>query len=1105
MSDIRAWLEGLELGDYAEAFEANEIAPAHLPDLTHDVLKELGVAAIGHRMTILKAATETNSEKPPATLPSPREAERRQITVMFCDLVGSTALSEQLDPEDLRTLMQAYQQAAGAVIERYGGHVAQYLGDGLMTYFGWPQAHEDDAERAVRAGLDIVDAVKAVEAPEPLQVRVGIATGPVVVGETGAGDASIPKLAVGETPNLAARVQGLAVADQVIIAESTHRLTGTSFDNTDLGKQPLKGLVEPVRAWRIDRLAQTEDRFEAVRGLELTPFVGRDEEISLVLRRSEQARDGDGQVVVLCGEPGIGKSRILREVQARLNDDVHRVLRFQCSPYHTTAPLYPFADSLEREAHFERDDEAGKKCDKLEAYITGRGQKPSELAPLLAPVLSLDTGSRYPALNMSAQKQREETLAALRDLSLEKSDQLILIIFEDVHWIDPSSQEALDLIVAESARLPILLIVTHRPEYMPPWTTFEHFVPLTLTRLNRPQAADMVLRVTSGISLPEQVLDQIVAKTDGVPLFVEELTKTVIESGLVTRSGQNYELERPMAELAIPSTLHDSLMARLDRLAHVREVAQFGACIGREFSWELVASVSPMTDNVLNDALQQLVNSELIYVVGVPPDSSYTFKHALIQDAAYESLLKRSRCELHLNIAGTLEKRQGTEPALLAWHYTKAEMPEMAIPKWLEAGNKATAAAQYPESISHIKSGLAIVNGLKSNTEAVGHEIALQTALAYDYVVTEGYGSPRARVAFERSEALLEGAENDAAAMPVLLGLGFNHWNAGHFPLAVKYFLDLKERASRSGDELMRFAAEIEYHSLQPSIGEAVEGSQKLWEMLESYDLDKYGILAWTAGQDYMVLGSHLLALADVFLGFPDRARKVGPLAIDIATRANHPLSMSAALATPAVTAGEIGNADESIEWATKCIAYCQEQVLPFWQNWSRGALGLGLAKNGRAQDGIDEIELGMAGLEELGSPGLSLFQGRYLAEAKLIKGDVDSVLSILPEQLDAIEQSGQIWLRPMTKVLLGRAWLRYDSGEGEKASELFHQAIDDAREQDGKHIELRAATSLARLWQSQGRILEAHDLLAPVYGWFTEGFDTADLKDARALLDKLK
>ena len=1111
---VREWLEGLALGQFADAFEAEHIDLRALPELTEDDLKDMGLP-IGPRRIVLKAARVRGdglgaisriaaaSAAAPISVEQPREAERRQITVMFCDLVGSTALSERLDPEDLRSLMQAYQQTCGVVIERYAGHVAQYLGDGLMVYFGWPAAHEDDAERAVRAGLEIIEAVKKVQAPDPLQVRVGVATGAVVVGETGAGDASVPKLAVGETPNLAARVQGVAGADEIVIADSTHRLTGGAFEYADLGKQTLKGIVEPVRTWRIEGLARAQGRFEAARGLHLTSFIGREEEVGMVVRRWEQACDGEGQVVTLCGEPGIGKSRILHELQSRLADTQYQTVRYQCSPYHTNAPLHPFAEQLERMAALARDDAPEAKCDKLEAVMAASGKEVTVMMPLLAPVLSLDTGSRYPALNLSAQKQKEETLAALCELAMGSAGgQPVLITFEDVHWIDPTSQGALDLLVAATARHRVLMVVTHRPEYNLPWTGFDHIMPLTLTRLGRRQAAAMVERVTGGVPFPEEVLGLIVAKTDGVPLFVEELTKTVIESGLVARTNGAYALTGPLTDLAIPSTLHDSLMARLDRLAPVREVAQIGACIGREFPHELLASVSPMTDNALNDALQQLIASELIFAVGTPPEATYTFKHALVQDAAYKSLLRRRRRELHFAIAQNLSKMVGIEPALLASHYTKAEMPDLAVPKWLAAGQKALAALHYSESIAHANAGLSLLDGLTSPRDRAVLEISLHTCLAFNYVATRGYGSYEAEVSYSRSEELVPKIDDDRVALPVLLGIGIFHWNRTNFPLAVAYFRDLLKRAERAGDELMVYAARSEIASIQLWIGKPVEGRPLIRQVLDDYEPAKHGILTSLAGQDYAVLTAGLGSQTEVYLGYFDSAMRMVERGIAIARDIKHPFSLGMALSLASIVAIERREISAALALAGQCIQLCEEQGLPNWADFARVTEGLAVALQGRPEAGVIEIERAIDALHHLGSLQARLMLGSYWAEAMLLAGRAEAVYEKMQQHLKLIEQSGQLGFLSPTRLMMGRALLDFPDPDTEKAEAELQRCIACAREQGVKMIELRAATSLARLWQSRGRTNEARDLLAPVYGWFTEGFDTPDLKDAKTLLE---
>ncbi|HVO45454.1 MAG TPA: adenylate/guanylate cyclase domain-containing protein [Steroidobacteraceae bacterium] len=738
MNDVRAWLESLGLGEYAQAFDTNRIDADVLPHLTEQDLADLGLP-IGPRRKIL-VAIRSRAEKPTGPTQGepagslPRSAERRHITVMFCDLVGSTALSEALDAEDLRIVMRTYQQAAGAVIERYGGHVAQYLGDGLLTYFGWPAAHEDDAERAVRAALEIVSKVNALAFPTPLQVRIGIASGPVVVGEIGAGDAAASKLAVGETPNLAARIQGLAGAGELVISASTRRLVGATFELFDLGAHSLKGIAEPVQVWGVSRIAPTEGRFEAMRGARLTPFVGRDPELALLLDRWEQAKDREGQVVLLSGEPGIGKSRLTQVLRERVSDDLHTLLRYQCSPYHTSSALYPVIDQLQRLAGLDPTDRAQTKLDKMETLLHSRGDDVPAVGSLFAALLSIDAAGRYTPWQLTPQAQKEATLKALVGQVLARAEQQpVLMIFEDAHWIDPTTQEFLDLLLPAIASERVLAVITHRPEYQPPWARLAQVTSLALARLRRSQAVLMTENVSGGKLLPKEVLDQIILKTDGVPLFVEELTKTVLESGLVTEVDGVYRLAAPLPGLSIPSTLQDSLMARLDRAAPMREVAQVGACIGRQFSREVLAAVSSLDPDALDGALQELLDAELIFRTGVPPNATYTFKHALVQDAAYNSLLKLERQTIHGRIAETL--RSGVSavaesaPETLAYHYMHAALYEMAAVYWRLAAERASIRFANAEAIAHARNGLAALARTPQSAERVASELALRMSL----------------------------------------------------------------------------------------------------------------------------------------------------------------------------------------------------------------------------------------------------------------------------------------------------------------------------------------------------------------------------------------
>jgi len=758
MNDLRTWLESLGLGDYAKAFEANRIDTHILPHLTEQDLVDLGLP-IGPRRKILvaiRALSESASTPVPARALS-HGVERRQITVMFCDLVGSTTLSTTLDAEDLRRVMQAYQQAAGAVIKRYAGHVAQYLGDGVMTYFGWPTAHEDDAERAVRVGLAIVEAVSSLAMPVPLNVRVGIASGSVVIGDTGDGDASVPKLAVGETPNLAARLQALANPGEIVIAASTRRLIGATFDLLDLGAQLLKGFSEPVHAWRATGIAATAGRFEAAHGARFTPFIGRETELSLLNERWRQAKDREGQVVLLCGEPGIGKSRLTQVLREQVSAEPHLQLRYQCSPYHTNSALHPVVEHIERAAGFDSADDVPTRIGKMEALLRTARDDISTAAPIVAALLSIDTGDHYPPAHLTPQAQKAATLKALVDHVLGLSSrQPVLMIFEDAHWIDPTTQEALDLLIAAITGVPVLMVISYRPEYQPPWARLTHVTTLPLVRLPRSQCVLMAEKVSGGRPLPGEVLDHIIVKTDGVPLFVEELTKTVLESGLLAETDGAYRLVGPLHALAIPSTLQDSLMARLDRAAPMREVAQIGSCIGRQFSRDLLAAVTLLDDSALEDALRQLIDAELVFRVGGAPDAGYTFKHALVQDAAYNTLTKARRQALHGQIVQTLLSGFSwiaeSTPETFAHHYTEAANYEQAARYWRLAAERASARFANAEAIAHFRKGLATLARVPPGSERVDRELALRMGLVASLRMADRYDE--ALEELERAEAL---------------------------------------------------------------------------------------------------------------------------------------------------------------------------------------------------------------------------------------------------------------------------------------------------------------------------------------------------------------
>lgn len=758
MKSFAGWLREIGLESYESIFADNDIDFSVARELSEVDLKELGLS-LGHRKKFLSAlsaldfAPEVGTTAAPAQDAQPAPTgERRQLTVMFCDLVGSTALAERLDPEELRALLHDYRTQCGKVIARYEGHVARYVGDGILTYFGWPAAHEEDAERSIRAALDIVQAVKTVPAPEMLSVRIGIATGPVVVGEQ-AGEGDQSKLAVGSTPNLAARLQGLAEADQIVIANSTRRLIANAFELIDLGGRALKGFADAVRAWRVEAVAASEGRFEATRAADnLTPLVGREEEIALLLRRWQQAKDGEGQVMLLCGEPGIGKSRITQELQTRISAEPHTRLRFQCSPYHTQSPLYPVITQFAQGAGFARDDTVEQKLDKLEVYLRLSGTVSSTTLALFAAMLSLPV-DRYPPLQFSPQRQKEETIKALGEQMRGLAAlQTVLFLFEDAHWSDPTTLEALDLVVHLAPGLRVLVAITFWLEFQPSWTGQSHVTLLTLNRLARKQAAAMIIALTGGKpvpddglnqnvantklagakTLPAELLEQILAKTDGVPLFVEELTKSILESGELKDAGDHFDYAGSARAITIPATLRDSLMARLDRVMPVKEIAQVGAAIGREFSYELIAAVAPLEKAALDDGLERLTESGLASRRGTIPDALYTFKHALVQDAAYDSLLKSRRQQLHGKIARVLEERfpdiKNFQPELLAHHFIAAGIQdndnrERAI-RYLElAGDKAKAKYVLEQALSNYRQTIELLEGWDKTPKRMREQI----------------------------------------------------------------------------------------------------------------------------------------------------------------------------------------------------------------------------------------------------------------------------------------------------------------------------------------------------------------------------------------------
>jgi class 3 adenylate cyclase/predicted ATPase len=1112
--DVSSWLRDLGLQDYSQAFRANHIDAELLARLTAEDLIALGITSVGHRRKLLDAIAllpAPATAGPAVRMSPPIGAERRQLTVLFCDLVGSTELAARLDPEDLRGIMRAYQATCADVIGRLDGHIAKYLGDGLLAYFGWPRAHEDDVERAVRAGLDLTAAIGRLDAhPEAhLQARVGIATGIAVVGDLIGEGASREEAVVGEVPNLAARLQTLAEPGTVVISQATRRLVGGLFELADLGRHRLRGFAEPLMAWRVAGESRAEGRFEARQSARLTPLVGREEEIALLLRRWRQTRDREGQVVLLSGEPGIGKSRLVREVRNRLEGEPHVRLLCQCSPHHATSPLHPVIEQLERAAGFERDDPSEARLDKLGTLLARGTDRLDEAVALLAAMLGIPAGERHALPEMTPQRQKQRTLEVLVDqLEGLAAAQPVLLVYEDVHWIDPTTQELLGLTIERIQRLPVFLIVTFRPEFAPPWSGQPHVSLLALTRLGRRDGAAMVEEVVGAKALPDEVAAQIVAKTDGVPLFVEELTKTVLESGLLRDAGDRYELSGPLPPLAIPATLHDSLLARLDRLAPVKEVAQIGAALGREFPHALLAAVADRPDAELQTALDQLVASELVFRRGIPPEATYSFKHALVQDAAYGTLLKSRRQQLHARIAQVLEQRfpeqADAQPELLAHHCTQAGLVEQAVHCWYSAARQAMARSAMVEAAAQLTQALDLLAGLPSSADRDHKELDLQIALGAALIATKGWAAPEVETSCARARELCTGEDQIPQLLAALYGLFLHHLHLSSKHVALQIAGELLRLAERVQDV---GAQVVGHRCLATSLlfnGQLLPALTHFERTLALYDPNYRASPVYWIGPDTRIACLVFTALILLFQGYQDQALVRSREALAAAYELGHAFTTSQALYLTCWFHQVRRERRVVEERARALIVLATEHGLSAWAEHGVVLHGWAVGEGGAAETGIAELRQGLAATEAMGvqqhTPNfLGLLAGLHIQ----IKNS-DEALKLLDEALARVDRLEERCFEAELNRLKGEALLVSAPDSAAEAEVCFCQAIKVAHGQEAKLWELRAATSLARLWGDQGKRAEAHDLLAPIYTWFIEGFDTADLKDAKALLDEL-
>ena len=1109
---LAEWLGRHGLGQYAQRFAENNIDYSVLPDLTEDDLEKVGVL-LGHRKKLLRAigavrarsqTRDTSKVSLAGTEATPpaqrRDAEFRQITVMFCDLVGSTELSVKLDPEDLQKLVDAYRRECSTAIRRYGGEVARYFGDGVMAFFGWPRAHEDNALRAVHAALEIVSGVTNISGPVTLACRVGVCSGPVVVGDIGNSANSLSLDAVGETPNIAARLQILAAINTVVISESTRRLASAAFDLQDLGRQELKGVTEPVHVYRVLAAKNASSRFEAAHPGSLTPLVGRSSELSLLLDRWEKVKEGDGQAILLSGIPGVGKSRLLHELKSRIQEEPHLLLHHQCSPYHTQSAFFPVIEQIEQAAQLTAREADADKIAKLQAYLPRLTDGSIEPLLLIAKLLSITTENRKELSELTPQQIKNRTISTLVDMLLAYSMQRpTLCIFEDAHWLDPSTLELVELIISRIGHARVMLIVSCRPEFRPTWLAHANITTHSLTRLSQTEVRTMIRDVLRGGSIPQQLVDQIIEKADGVPLFIEELTSSTLSAPLRTRGTFT-------ASLRVPETLSDALMERLDRVAPSRRVAQIAAVIGREFSHNLLSAASQVDEDNMQSALSLLEQADIIYRVGVSPFVRFAFKHALLRDAIYDTLLRSKRQQIHADIAAILQRDfpqlVENQPEVLAYHYQEAGNHQLAIRCWFESGQRAVAHSANVEAIANFRKALQLLNALQETPERTKQEIDIQLALGIPLIAVQGYAAAETREAFSRARTLCLRLGNIPEYFQALFGSWGNLWMGGNNRDALGMADEFLTRSRALSDPVLLMVAHRVTGSTLLTLGDFQSSSSHFEETIRlSTGREKQQLYNL-----YMVepqAASLLLLSWDLwFLGHPDQSLSRVSEALALAQDLGQPYTVAFAHYMTSVVHLLRGDAARGLESAGKSFEISQEQRFSLYVTLSRISRGRAICDLGRLEEGRAEIELGIDEARRSGVGFMLPMMDSWLAEVHAKIGENERALAIVERALTDIgDVTGRAWEAELHRQR-AQILLAFDPSKVTEAESYLKKSIEVALGQSAKSLELRAATSLAEFWRMQGRADEARALLEPIYRWFREGAETADLRRARATLN---
>jgi len=1113
------------MGRYTQTFIEHHVDYSVLRDLNENDLINLGIA-LGHRKTLLRAIEALAvARQESGTIAAPnlaaeailtsehreperehREAERRQITVMFCDLVGSTQLSENLDPEDLQELFEAYRDVCTGAIKRYQGHVARYFGDGVMAFFGWPSAHEHDAIRAVHAALEILSAVTKIPGQVTLASRIGISSGPVVVGEIAGGGNAISvdwTDAVGETPNIAARLQTLAESNTLVISESTKRLVSAAFELQDLGLQVLKGVTKPLHVYRVLAATHAGSRFEAAHGGSLTPLVGRSTELNLLLDRWQKAKEGDGQVILLSGIPGVGKSRLIHELKSSIQNEPCHVLQFQCSPFHTQSAFFPVIEHLEQAANLTARDSDATKLAKITEYLPSSINDRAETARLIANLLSIPTSNHHELSPLTPQQIKNRTVSKLLDMVLAFATQRpTLCIFEDVHWMDPSSAEFLELTINQINRARVLFIVSHRPEFRPAWVTDANVTMHSLTRLSRNEVMGMIRGLVMGLSVPQEILEQIVEKADGIPLFIEELTSSILPAPTGGRDGEERRDQTAQPVTSVPETLHDALMERLDRVAQGRRLAQIAAVIGREFSYDLLSVALRIDENDLRRSLERLEEAEIIYRVGISPFIRFAFKHALLRDAIYNSLLRSTRRQSHANIAAILVSHfcelVENRPEILAYHYTEAGNHELAMRCWYKSGQLALAHSANVEAIAHFRKALEALSALPDTAERCKQEIEIQLALGIPLIAVRGYPAEETRDAFARARNLCLKLDSPAEYFQALYGIWGHCWMGGRNDEALNLASEFLSRARASADAVPLMVAHRVMGSTLLCIGEFQSSRQHFEESIELSKRKGKRSLYNLYVVEPQAASLLLLSWDLWFLGYPDQSLSCVLEALALGQELAHPYTIAFAHYMTSVVHLLRGEPDQALAHAEKSLEMSKEQRFSLYALLSEISRGFALGHLGQIKEAMAQIKLGLDEARRVGVGYMLPMMNSWLAEMHARAGEHETALTMVEQILaNTNDATGRAWEAELHRQK-AQTLLALDPANAAKAESNLRLAIEVARRQNAKSLELRAATSLAELWRTQGRFDEARDLIEPIYRWFDEGPDTADIKRAR-------